>query len=371
MNLCARPQWKLITTLLWLLLCPATDIWAQSRIDTEAIPRIASNWIADAEMNDDVVVLKGHTSGVHTVAYCENGEKLVTGSADGTARIWDAISGRELIKIEKTGYNGCYAAVSSDGSRILTTNIPYVKLWDAKTGRPLLDLTGRVGLESHWPFPFQAAMSHDGTQFITAARPTRRAVGTNDFNMKLRDSKTGDELVTLKGQDYWPNCAAFSPDGSRVITGCQTVDDSAKVWDCKTGGELLSLKGHGGSVWSVAFARDGQTVATSGVDRIVRIWDLKTRKERYALAGHERVVTAISFSPQDEWILTAGADRTARAWDAKTGTALFILPCHSEMLTSAEISPDGRHFATASWDKTARIWNLESLCKHAGCELPD
>jgi WD40 repeat protein len=57
---------------------------------------------------------------------------------------------------------------------------------------------------------------------------------------------------------------AFSPDGTRIVTG--SFDGTAKVWDAGTGTPLLELKGHTGPVHSVAFSRDGTHIVTGGED---------------------------------------------------------------------------------------------------------
>lgn len=336
--------------------------------DTSDQPKAALVW--DAATSDDVRTLKGHTNGVFSAAFFQGGERVVTGGADNTARVWDTLTGKELVKIDKTGFNGCYASISADGSRILTTNIPYVKLWDAKTGRELLDLTSQVGLEKCWPFPFAGAISPDAKLLVTAS-PHVRVVEMNLFNLKIRDAKTGDDLLTLPGHGYWPNCSAFSPDSSRLVTGCQVADDTAKVWDSKTGAELLALKGHGGAVWSVCFSRDGQQVATGGVNGKVRIWNAKSGDELLTLVGHSKVVSAISFSSDGKRILTGSQDDTAQIWDTKKGTELFVLKGHAKIVTSAQFSPDGNHIVTASWDKTARLWDFRRFLETGAPDAKD
>lgn len=312
----------------------------------------------DAKTSVDVLTLKGHSNGVVSATFCQDGERVVTGGADCTARVWDTKTGAQLVKIDKTGFNGCYASVNPDGSRILTTNYGYVKLWDAKTGNELLDLTRQVGLGSPvFMLTFRGSFSPDGKRIVTCS-PVVRVAGENAFNLKLRDAKTGEELVTLKGQLYWPHCSAFSPDGSQVATCCESGDDAARVWDSKTGAELFALKGHGGSVWSVCFAPDGKQIATGGGNGTVHLWDAKTGAELLTLLGHKRVATGISFSPDGKWILTGSQDSTARIWDAKMGTELFVLKGHSDIVNDAEFSRDGNRIVTASGDRTARIWDF-------------
>lgn len=350
--------WILVPSLLCIVMLHSKSASAQQIIevdDTRDSPEsVNSAQVWDARTRDDVLTLDGPMSAV----FFPGGAKVLTSCADRIVRVWDARTGVPLVEIDKTGFNKCHASVSPDGSRILTTNHPYVKVWDAKTGAELLDLTRGVGLERHWPFPFLGVFSPDGKSLITCSSVlSHRSV----FNLKIRDAKTGDELVTLKGHDYWPNCSAFSPDGSRVATGCETIDDSAKVWDSKTGAELLSLKGHGGSVWSVCFSPDGKQLATGGQNGKVRVWDARTGAEKLTLVGHERVVTAVSFSPDGTRILTGSQDHTARVWDAKTGAELLTLLGHTKIVTSAAFSSDGSHIVTASQDKTARIWDFRKF----------
>jgi WD40 repeat protein len=63
----------------------------------------------------------------------------------------------------------------------------------------------------------------------------------------------------------------FSPDGRRLVSA--SADNTVKVWDTATGQELLTLRGQGGLVWSVAISPDGQRIASANQDGIVRIWE--------------------------------------------------------------------------------------------------
>ncbi len=346
--------WQLVVLFIFgVCFGPARQGFAQQTPDAPPVddgtqhPRLAKVW--DGKGSSDVLVLKGHDGGVTTAMFFQSGEKVLTASSDRTARVWDARTGKTLVVIDNAGFNRCFASVDPQGTRILTTNHPYVKLWDANTGAVLMDLTGQVGLERHWPFGFRGVFSPDGKWFTTCS-PV--------FQLKLRESTTGKELATLKGSDYWSNDSAVSPDGSRVVTSCETSDDAARVWDSRTGAELLTLKGHGGSVWAVGFSPDGQQIATGGVDRKIHLWDAKTGAEQLRLEGHTRVVTSVAFRPDGKQIVSTSQDGTTRIWDSKTGEELFIL---AKADGDARFSPDGKRIVTASSDRTALIWDYASF----------
>jgi len=66
---------------------------------------------------------------------------------------------------------------------------------------------------------------------------------------------------------------AFSPDGSRLASA--SADKTVKMWDTATGQETLTLKGHTGWVTSMAFSPDGQRLASASADGTVKIWDAR------------------------------------------------------------------------------------------------
>ena len=85
-----------------------------ARIVTGSADRTARVW--DAKTGAELVQLKGHTDEVRSVAVTPDGARIVTGSADRTARIWDAKTGAELAQLK--GHTGAVmgVAVTPDGS---------------------------------------------------------------------------------------------------------------------------------------------------------------------------------------------------------------------------------------------------------------
>jgi tRNA A-37 threonylcarbamoyl transferase component Bud32 len=107
------------------------------------------------------------------------------------------------------------ASFSPDGSRVLTGSADNTaKVWDAKNGAEVLTLKGHTNLVS------SASFSPDGSRILT---------GSRDQTAKVWDARSGAEILTLKGHTEGVNSASFSPDGSRVLTG--SGDKTAKVRD--------------------------------------------------------------------------------------------------------------------------------------------
>ena len=84
--------------------------------------------------------------------------------------------------------------------------------------------------------------------------------------------------MVLKAHDQSVSSAAFSPDGTRVVTA--SWDNTARIWDAATGAEILALKGHDKGVISAAFSPDGTRIVTASDDSTARIWNAATGAER-------------------------------------------------------------------------------------------
>ena len=104
----------------------------------------------------------------------------------------------------------------------------------------------------------------------------------------------------------------------------------------------MQLKGHAAPVECAAFSPDGRRIVTASNDKTARIWDAETGQQIMVLSGHSDVVEKVAFSPDGRRIVTSSDDKTARIWDAATGREIMLLSGHTDLVASAAFSPDGR-----------------------------
>ncbi len=309
------------------------------------------------------LTLTGHTAEVWGVAYHPDGMQVATSSSDGTIKLWDSSSGRELRTLARDDIPVFFIAYNPDGTRLAAAYADgTVTVWSLETGQVLQTLSGHVDLV------FDVAFSPDGKYLAT---------GSVDQTAKIWDVQTGEALLTLSGYERLVNYVAFSPDGNLLAAGGE--DGSVRIWDTATllsegltastdttGRELVNLQVAGGSHNGATFSPDGKYLATGTETGLVKVWDIESSvasvagQELLTLRGHTGPVVPTAFSPDGLKLATGSFDGTAKVWDAQSGQELFTLAGHASGILSLAFSPDGNHLITANWDGTAKVWNLSA-----------
>jgi WD40 repeat protein len=307
------------------------------------------------------IVSMAHPARVQAIAYSPDGQQLATASFDGLARVWDPVSGRELMDLK---HDGPVQAIeySVDGHALATASDDgTVRVWDARTGQQLEVLR-------HADRVYAVTFSPDGRYLASATRDGHVFVwdigtGQNTAHMahsapsppmpQLAFSSNGNTQVEAPGPGI-----AFSSDSRLLVTG-RSLDAAARVWDVATSRQVAVLQ-HDDIVEGVAFQPGGNLVATASMDGFVKLWDASAGREIARLAMDKNAPAyRVAFSPDGDTLAAAGNQFNAKTWETASGRELVRLP-HNDTVQALAFSPDGRTIATAGNESVAHLWEAAS-----------
>lgn len=323
-------------------------IWAELSLDGRLLATASRDGTArvwDAATGRPLGQPLRHAKRVAFVKFSRDGRRVATASSDGTARVWDAMTGKPLTPPLRHEGPVTSAEFSPDGRLVVTASLDRTaRLWDAATGQPL----PIPPLRGHTDDIYWAMFDSGGGRILTASR---------DKTARLWDAASGRMLFIFQHRDG-VQFAEFSADGRRVVTASR--DKTARVWDTATGRPIGQPMQHEDWVQTARFAPDGRLVVTASLDRTARVWEADTGQELGAPMQHDDFVLFADFSPDGGRVVTACQDGTARLWDARTGAPRGEPMPHEDHVGSAQFSPDGLRVVTASEDGTARIWDVQT-----------
>lgn len=281
-----------------------------------------------------VRTFEGHRGTVRGLAVHPDGKRLVSVTGwprgDGTIRIWDIKSGRELHRIFVGPTNcDCVTLTPSGDAIIAGFSDGTVRLyeWDSET--ELVRLTGE----------------YDITCVAAAPVGRRIAVGDNSGRVRIWDPATGRVRLTIFA--HAPrHCrgVAFSPDGKIIATA--GLDGMVRTWDADTG-QKLSEASSGAGVWSLAITDSGQRFLTSGV--VVAVWDANGQRQFDLRDGKPPSLSylkAVAVSRDEATVAACGLDGLFRVWDFRTMRLRYRASPSIGAVFAVTFTPDGKYLIT-------------------------
>jgi WD40 repeat protein len=307
--------------------------------------RDGSALVRDARTGALLTELRGHTGAVNAVDIALDG-RIVTASADGTARLWE----RPPTTVFR-GYADWVldAEVTPDQRQVIGAGKDgTIRVWDIATQEEVMQLTD--GSDSFLGAVNLLAVSHDGRHV---------AAGTDYGDVRVWElAQPSAPIGAWSAGGPSISGLEFNATGSRLAIG--TGDGVARVW-AWTGDEPLPRLPAGTSAAIVAWSPvDGAMLATGASDGVIRLWDVRSAAVVAELPGHSSEVTDLAFTPGGSRLITAGKDGTARVWDVATRSLVRVLRGHEGGVTSVAFRDGGRQIVTGASDGTVAVWDRES-----------
>jgi WD40 repeat protein len=320
------------------------------------VPVVLVMWVVRGFGIREVRRFVGHEGPVLSVAFAPDGQRIASGGADGTVRLWDVATGQEIRRLAGHGRPVVAVAVSPDGKQVLSSDNDTVRLWDVDKGKLLVPLQMLQEIVTAVAFPAE------GPRAVSVTSAKKR--------LNLWEVNTARELarITIEGEVI--GNVALSADARLAITA---GEKSVCVWDLKAQKLLHRMEGHEGAAVSVAFSPDGKLAASSGVDLTIRLWDVASGKQLRILKGAPSVVVALAFD-RDGVRLLSGATgrrelvfdrhspvvdpRPLRLWATPTGNELAYFEGPAGSVWAAAFSADGRWVISGGEQSAVRLWQL-------------
>jgi len=294
----------------------------------------------DIQSGKEIRSFGGHSDIVYSVCFSTHGQQALSGLRNGTLKLWDILTGLVIGSFKGHSDSIESVCISPDGRQALSGSSDHtMKLWDIQTGQETRCFQG------HTDTVESVCFSPDGQYALSGA----------DKTLKLWDIQTGQEIRSFEGHKSFVSSVIFSPDGRQALSG--SVDGTLKLWDIQTGQEIRSFEGHKSFVNSVDFSPDGRQALSGSRDRTLKLWDIQTGQEIRSFEGHS-FVHSICFSPDGRNALSGGNDCTIRLWDVQTGQELRSFKGHTSSVHSICFSPDGRNALSGGYDCTIRLWDI-------------
>ncbi|HZP11543.1 MAG TPA: TIR domain-containing protein [Nevskiaceae bacterium] len=278
---------------------------------------------------------RGHVDAIVAASFSADGRRLITGSSDRTARVWDVASGNSIAVLAGAHNNRVErVALSADGSLAATIDFvdPVAHVWDVQSGKLLASLKGHAG----------------GLRYVQFAGSSAHVVtASGDRTAKVWDARSGQLLFSLEGHSAPVWAAVASPDGQRIVT--VSADHSARLWNAADGKLIQTITADdGGELESVTFTRDSNRVAIGADNGMVLIWDLPTGELRRLTGLEAGFSDQVAFSPDETLVASPRlASSEIGVWSVESGRLLMKWKDPKRHFFSVAFSPDGKRLVAA------------------------
>ncbi len=224
--------------------------------------------------------LRGHNHFVSDVVISSDGQYALSGSWDGTLRLWEINSGR--------------------------------------CTRRFVD---------HKKDVLSVAFSADNRQIVSASR---------DRTIKLWNT-LGDCKYTIQedGHTEWVSCVRFSPSQAAPVIVSAGWDKLVKVWSLTNCRLRSNLVGHTGYLNTVTISPDGSLCASGGKDGTAMLWDLTEGRRLYVLEAGD-IINSLVFSPNRYW-LCAATTQGVKIWDLESKSLVSDLKVNVDVGKNATV----------------------------------
>jgi WD40 repeat protein len=284
-----------------------------------------------------------HDDDINDALFTKDGEFLITASADGTVKFWDAQGGDLVDEFVFAGV--VFDLDVSESMLAIAREDNHLTFYDLN--RPDLE-----------PVDIPQA---DGVRTVKfSPNGEYLAFGLQNGQVRLWQARSSGFYNGPLHPKSSYIVLAWSPDNLWLVSG--GGDSTARL--TKRDGSLQYEVQHQDWVEGVAFSPDSSWFATASDDNIVRVIDSATGVERFRMS-HTHFVQRVTVSSDGQWIASTGYDKVVRIWDSVSGTQILEIPLEANG-SAISFNQDNSRIIVADETGNIGIWNISAINSRAG-----
>jgi len=307
---------------------PAADQRELWEVLQKGLPEAGAIW--PLLLDEPVRAIRGHRTGITTLAVDAVNATLASADAAGLIRLWELPAGRLLRELKGHRQRVTGLAFSPDG-RFLASG----------------DAGGRLCLWSLTEGLLARTAGHSAGVTALVFRP----------DGALLASGTGSGEVW-----FWQPEAPEESHGSAPGGPDPAPLRPLGFADARARREL----GHALPVRQLLFVPGAPWLASAGLDGDIRLWNSSDGTLRQVLAGHRDWVNCLAITPDGALLASGGMDETIRLWSLPGGEPVRTLADLGSQVLALAICPDGRWLACKCKDGSCRTWPLDGAAAPTG-----
>lgn len=299
------------------------------------------------------IFILGHDHWVLSLSWHHSLPFLASGGMDGKLIIWDAHNWGKIVfegNLHTQWINSISWSPDKNSLRIVTGSKDSIaRIWDVRSGRCINTLSQHTD-------SITAVRWVTETQIVTASR---------DKTVKIWNTD-GQLVRSLDGHSHWINCLSTTADfklrcskeliSEDTLLATGSEDNSVCIWSIKNNKLLYRLTGHQGPVSCVSFSPNCKFLISASFDKTIRLWDVYEGKLLHVFRGHVGHVYRLCWSPDSFSFGSSSKDSTVKVWDVLKKRLSNNLSGHLDEVYSLDWSISGSSIASGGKDKLLKMY---------------
>ncbi len=298
--------------------------------------------------------LKVSDGKITSMAFSDDGAKLIVGGTDKLATVWDVDAKTLLFRLDHGSLTSLKSAprevaISHDCKVAYTVAENEILVWDLLAGGLIRKLsTGGVTA------PIKILVPN----YVLVGGTWRGISIWNGSDGKCIKSFNGADIIGNSGRHSLIHTINLVNEDRFVVAG--TDDGIVSAWELATGKCVWKLATSANYLPEIAVSPDEKRLAFSPAIGTIIILDSRSGRVLSSLTAPRSLVTAITFSRDGRLVLSASIGRRITVFDSAKNTQVASVASHFAEIDSINAMADGIHFISETSDNKGFVWNVES-----------